>query len=281
VDADLQQFLAFLQQQISRQAPHFPTVRFDKVLSFMGTTSLAGTQAAVGVCPVLGLEPAAGGKELRVRLQGPLPRLPVKGECLTVHLTAVEQYQGYQVKTRPLAAPDQLGALFQASGDELTVVGSQIFTVHHSPYTMKFFEQIPFEEVQQMVGGVRYALVAVGEHANLSPRFIFHHEARDGRPVLYHGDGLALKTYMNLKSNRNETRLVLDLDGLDGWQLEGVVEEFQPHQHPEAYDRICQGFTSGNWGKPSRTFRFTAERWWPIAPTGPAPKRSERPTTSR
>ena len=272
MDADLQKLLAFLQHQTAQQASHFPTVPFDKVLSFMGTTSLAGTHAAVAVCPVLGLEPAAGGKELRVKLRGPLPRLPQRGECLTVHLTNVDQYQGYQVKTRPLAAPDDLGALFQASGDELTVVGSQIFTVHHSPYTMKFFEQIPYEEVQLIVGSVPFALVAVGEQANLSPRFVFHHEVKDDRPVLYHGDGLALKTYMNLKSNRSETRLVLDLDGFAGWRLEGVVEEFQPHQHPEAYDKICQGFTAGNWGKPSRTFRLAAERWQAISPTGPAVK---------
>ncbi|HET9599190.1 MAG TPA: hypothetical protein VFP65_26690 [Anaeromyxobacteraceae bacterium] len=276
MDADLQKFVEFLEQQTARQAPHFPSVRFDKVLSFMGTTSQPGQHAAVAVTPVLGLDPAAAGRELRVRLRGPLPRLPARGECVTVHLTNVEQYQGYQVKTRPLATTESVGDLFEASGPELAVAGAHIFTVHLSPYTMKFFEQIPYEEVQLLVGGVRYALVAVGQGANLSPRFIFHHEVRNGRPVLYHGDGLALKTYMNLKSNRSETRLVLDLEGFDGWRLEGTVEEFQPHQHPEAYEKICGGFNAGSWGKPSRTFRFTAERWTPIAPTAPAGQRPSR-----
>ena len=271
MEADPKELLAFLQEQRAKQAPHFPTVVFEKVLSFMGTTSLAGTHAAVAVCPALGLEPV-GEKELKVLLRGPLPRLPTRGECLSVHLTHVERYQGFQVKTSPIVAGD-VSALYETRGDELSVHGRQIFTVHHSPYTMKFFEQIPFEEVRETVGGVRFALVAVGEQANLSPRFIFHADIQQGRLVLYHGDGLALKTYMNLKTNRHETRLVLDLDDFSGYALRGMVEEFQPHQHPEAYEKICQGFSAGSWGKPSRAFRFTAESWERIAPTGPAVKK--------
>jgi hypothetical protein len=270
LDADLHPILEFLAQQRTRHAAHFPAVQAEQVLSFMGTTSAPGTHATVAVCPIASMEPVSGGKELRVRVRGPLPRLPATGECLTVHVTHVEQYQGYQVKTRPLASPEAADDLYERAGDDLIVKGSHIFTVHHSPYTMKFFEQIPYEEVQQIVGGVRFALLAVGEQANLSPRFVFHHEVKNGRLVLYHGDGLALKTYMNLKLNRNETRLVLDLDDFSGYQLRGTVEEFQPHQQPEAYERICRGFTAGNWGKPSRTFRFTADSWQRIAPTGPA-----------
>ena len=274
MEADLRQLLEFLDGQKERQASHFPTVKYDKVLSFMGTTSLAGTHAAVAVCPIRSLEPVAGGKELRVHLRGPLPRLPGRGECLTVHITNVEQYQGYQVKSKTLLSPEGTPSLYDMAGDAVIVNGSQIFTVHHSPYTMKFFEQIPFEEVQEIVGRVRFALVGVGEQANISPRFIFHHEVRLGRVVLYHGDGLALKTYMNLKSNRQETRLVLDLDDFSGYVLRGTIEEFQPHQNPEAYERICQGFTAGSWGKPSRTFRFVADTWERIAPTGPAIRRA-------
>jgi len=269
VEADLQKLLHFLEEQKAKQAPHFPTVQFDKVLSFMGTTSLAGTYAAMAICPIRSLAPEAGAQELRIHLGGPLPRPPGRGECITVHLTNVDQYQGYQVKTRSLASADASSSLYEVRGDELVVKGSQIFTVHHSPYTMKFFEQIPFEEVRQMVGGCEYALVGVGETANISPRFVFHAETRLGRVVLYHGDGLALKTYMNLKSNRQESRLVIDLDDFSGYLLRGSVEEFQPHHNPEAYERICQGFTAGNWGKPSRTFRLVADTWERIAPTGP------------
>jgi hypothetical protein len=275
VEPELRKLIDFLEEQKVRQAAHFPTVKYDKVLSYMGTTSLAGTHAAVGVLPLLSLEPSAGGRELSVTLRGPLPRLPTRGECLTVHLTNVGQYQGFQVKTRPLASLDALDALYttRPSGD-VVVSGAQIFTVHHSPYTMKFFEQIPFEEVRETVGGVRYALVGVGEQANISPRFIFHSETRLGRVMLYHGDGLALKTYMNLRSNRQETRLILDLDDFSGYLLRGTLEEFQPQQNAEAYERVCQGFAAGGWGKPSRTFKFAADAWERIAPTAAAPQRT-------
>jgi hypothetical protein len=163
--------------------------------------------------------------------------------------------------------------LVASTANGLVVKGAQIYTVHHSPYTLQFFENVPFEEVADTLAGLGHALVAVGENANLSPRFIFHHEVKDGKAMLFHGDGLALKTYMNVRVNRNETRLVLDLDDYSGWALRGAVEEFAPHQHPEAYERICRGFTAGNWGKPSRTFRFAADTWERIKPTGPARQR--------
>jgi hypothetical protein len=265
VDAQLQSLVSFLDEQRARQAAHFPTVKYDKVLTFMGTTSLAGTHAAVGVNRVVRLE-AAGHQELRVHLGGSLPRLPTRGECVAVHITNVDQFQGFQIKSRALAAPENMGDLLEPREGGTLVRGSQIYTVHHSPYTMKFFERIPHEEVLQTVGSIPFALVAVGETANLSPRFVFHHEVKLGRVVLFHGDGLALKTYMNLKSNRQESRLALDLDTRTGFVLQGTVEEFQPHQHPEAYDKICRGFAAGSWGKPSRVFRFVADAWQPIEP---------------
>jgi hypothetical protein len=268
--SDLQTLLQFIDQQRAKQAPHFPTVKFDKVLSFMGTTSQPGTHAAISVIPVAKLEPGGTSSELAVHLRGPLPRPVDKGECITVHITKVEQYQGFQIKSKALAGPGAEAVLYEQKGpDSLVVRGHQIFTVHHSPYTMKFFEQIPYEEVQQIIGGVKVALVGVGEQANISPRFIFHHETKLDRVILYHGDGLALKTYMNLKANRQETRLVLDLDTYEGYALRGTVEEFAPHQNPEAYDKICQGFTAGNWGRPSRVFRYVADQWTPIAPHRP------------
>jgi hypothetical protein len=269
LSSDLQSFLSFLKEQKAKQAPHFPSVKYDKVLSFMGTTSLAGSYNAVSVNRLLSLEPAPIGHELRIRIAGPLPRRPQKGECVTVHITRVEQYQGYQVKTKALAAAGSEGELLEdAPGGGLTVRGANIFTVHHSPYTLRFFEHVPFEELQDTVGGVGYALVGLGETANISPRFIFHHEVKDGRPVLFHGDGLALKTYMNLKANKHETRLVLDLDDFHGYLLRGTVDEFAPHQHPEAYEKVCKGFSAGSWGKPSRVFRFVAETIEKIAPVG-------------
>jgi hypothetical protein len=266
VEANLRPLLAFLDEQRARQAPHFPTVKYEKVLTFMGTTSLAGSHASVSVHPMLRLEPG-GEQELRVHLAGALPRPLAAGECVSVHITHVDRFQGYQIKTRALAAGGDPGELVESRPGELVVRGSQTYTVHHSPYTMKFFERIPFEEVLRAVGAIPFALVAMGETANLSPRFVYHHEVKLGRLALFHGDGLALKTYLNLRSNRQETRLALDLDNWTGFALKGTDEEFQPYQHPEAYERICQGFAAGNWGKPSRVFRFVADSWQPLAPS--------------
>ncbi len=267
MSSDPRSFLAFLEEQKARHARHFPALKAEMALAFMGTTSRAGTFAT---CSVHGLRRIARGpsaSELRIQLAGALPRSPRQGECVTVHLTRVERYQGYQVKTRALGPGAGETELIEVGPDGLLVKGAQIYTVHHSPYTLQFFESVPFEDLEETLAGLRHALVAIGETANLSPRFVFHHEVKDGKVLLFHGDGLALKTYMNVRQNRNETRLVLDLDDFSGWSLLGSVEEFAPHQHPEAYERICQGFQAGSWGKPSRVFRFAPETFERIAPT--------------
>jgi hypothetical protein len=266
VSSDLESFLAFLEEQRAKQAPRFPGHSVAKVLAFMGTTSLPGSFAACSVNRLVRLERGATPQGLRIVLSGGLPRPPRPGECVSVHMTRVERYQGYQVKTRALAAGVPETDLLEATPEGLLVKGAQIYTVHHSPYTLRFFENVPFEDVAETVASLPCALVAVGESANLSPRFVFHHEVKDGRLLLFHGDGLALKTYMNVRVNRNETRLVLDLDDCSGFALRGTVEEFAPHQHPEAYERICQGFTAGRWGKPSRVFRFAPESFERIGP---------------
>ncbi|BDG07102.1 hypothetical protein [Anaeromyxobacter paludicola] len=268
--SDLQSVVDFLEEQKRKQVPHFSTVPFDKVLSFMGTTSQPNTYAAVSVHPIVRLEPGASATEMTVELRGALPRPPEPWQCLTVHVTNVSQYQGFQVKTRGNDPGTPASALYEQTPEgHLRVKGSQIFTVHHSPYTMKFFEQIPYDEVQETVGGVRAALVGVGVQANISPRFIYHWELRDGRLQLFHGDGLALKTYMNLKANKRETRTILDLDDYTGLQVRGVVEEFAPHQNPAAFEKISKGFSAGNWGKPSRVFRLDVESVTRIAPAAP------------
>ncbi len=266
MSSDPRTFLEFLQRLRPKHAARFPALQTEQVLAFMGTTSLAGTFASCSVHPLRGIARGPSAQELRITLGGALPRPPAGGECVTVHLTRVERYQGYQVKTRALTAGASETELFETGAAGLTVKGSQIYTVHHSPYTLQFFESVPYEEVEETLAGLGHALVAVGETANLSPRFIFHHEVRDGKVLLFHGDGLALKTYMNLRQNRGETRLVLDLDDFKGFALRGQVEEFAPHQHPEAYERICHGFQAGGWGKPSRVFRFAPESFEPIAP---------------
>lgn len=257
---DLQSVVDFLEEQKVRQAPWFSTVQYEKVLSFMGTTAQPGSYAEVSVHPLVRLDADGQGSQLTVELRGDLPRPPEPQQCLTVHVTNVSQYQGFQIKTRNAEPGEPLSALFEkTAAGNLRVKGAQIFTVHHSPYTMKFFEQIPYDEVLDTVGGVRAALVGVGVQANISPRFIYHWELRDGRLALYHGDGLALKTYMNLKVNKRETRVILDLERYAGFQVRGVVEEFSPHQNPTAFEKISGGFSAGNWGKPSRVFRLQVE----------------------
>jgi len=265
VSSELERFLEFFEGQKPRHAGHFPTVRAEKVLSFMGTTGRAGTWARVSVHRLAGVDAGPTARELDVRLLGELPLRPLAGECLSVHLTRLAQYQGYQVKTRALGAEGE-GALLEQGDGRLLVKGSQIYTVHHSPYTLKFFESIPVDEVRDLTSGLSHALVAVGPVANLSPRFVFHHEVRDGRLRLFHGDGLALKTYMNLRVNRQETRVVLDLDEYRGWVLRGTVEEFAPAAHPVAYEKIVAGFAAGDWSRPSRAFVFVADSLEPIAP---------------
>jgi hypothetical protein len=267
VSSELQSFLAFLEEQKARQASHFPGLKVPKVLSFMGTTSLPGSYAACSVHRLRAIARGPSAREMRIVLGGALARPPGRGECVTVHMTRVERYQGYQVKTRPLGA-SETELVEPSAGGGLVVKGAQIFTVHHSPYTLKFFDSVPFEEVEDTVAGLKCALAAVGETANLSPRFVFHHEVKDGKVLLFHGDGLALKTYMNVRSNPLETRLVLDLDDFTGFALRGTVEEFAPHQHPEAFERICQGFQAGGWGKPSRVFRFSPDEYETIGPRG-------------
>ncbi len=266
MSSDPRSFLEFFQRLHAKHATRFPALRAEQVLAFMGTTSLAGTFASCSIHPLRSMARGPSAQELRIALGGTLPRPPAPGECVTVHLTRVERYQGYQVKTRALLPNTSVAELVEAAPGGIAVKGTQIYTVHHSPYTLQFFESVPYEEVEETLAGLGYALVAVGATANLSPRFVFHHEVRDGQVLLFHGDGLALKTYMNLRQNRSETRLVLDLDDFTGFALRGTVEEFAPHQHPEAYERICHGFQAGGWGKPSRVFRFAPESFEPIAP---------------
>lgn len=266
MSSDLESFVEFLRQQKTKQAPHFPGFGFPAVLSFMATTSLGGSFADCSVNALRAVERGPSERDLRIAIAGPIARLPGRGECVTVHLTRIERYQGYQVKTRALAPGAPPTEAVETAPGGVVVKGEQIYTVHHSPYTLKFFESVPYEEVEELARGLACAIVAVGQTANVSPRFVFHEEVKDGRIALFHGDGLALKTYMNLRANRNETRLVLDLDECSGWLLRGSVDEFAPHQFPEAYERICQGFTAGSWGRPSRVFRFVPDTLRRIQP---------------
>lgn len=268
MSSQLESFVEFLETQRRLHGPRFPEVRAEKVLCFMGTSSLAGSFPSVSLHRVGGVDPTETPGELQVRLFGRLPRGPKPGECLSALLTRLEQYRGFQVKTLPLAEGYAEAALLTVDGELFTVNGRRIYTVHHSPYTLSFFEEIPVDEVREVAAGFPFALVAVAETANLSPRFVFHHEVRDGRVALFHGDGLALKTAMNLRTNARETRVVLDLATPGGWQLRGTVEAVRELDYPVAWEKVHAGFASGGWGRPSKVYRFVADELEPIAQAG-------------
>ena len=276
MDAPLRQLLDFIDAQRPLHARHFPALETQLLLGFMCTTRRPGTHAAVAVCPLRRLEPGQAAPELLVRLRGPLPRAPLQGECVTVHLTRLEQYQGYQVKTAPLGAPSaaSVAELAEERGGELTVKGRQTFTVHHSPFTMRFFEEIPHAEVQETVGGERFALVAVGERANISPRFVWHIEPE--------GDGLAL--YPRRRPRPEDVHQPAleragdaaparprDLLGLRaaGRHRGGVARRL----HPQAWSR-CRPASRPATGAARRACSASAPSGGePIAPTGPALER--------
>ena len=58
---------------------------------------------AFGVVRVSALEPGDAPHKLNVRIRGSLPRLPMPGECVTLHLARYEKFRGFQVKSAALA----------------------------------------------------------------------------------------------------------------------------------------------------------------------------------
>ncbi|HET9552421.1 MAG TPA: hypothetical protein VFP50_05590 [Anaeromyxobacteraceae bacterium] len=254
--------VAFIQGQLPRQQHFFGSKAADKVLAFVASTALPGTIPSVSAHRLLGLERGQGASELLVRLAGALPRSPGAGEAASVCL--FNQYVGYQVKTRL----DGRGAAVEPAGGGTLVRGAHVYTLHHSPFMMTAFERIPVDEVLGAVGQVPHALVGVGAQVNLSPRFNWHTEVRAGRLLLFHGDGLPLKTYLNLKSNPRVVRALVDPTTFRGFLLEGQVDELPPQAEPVAYEAVCQGFAAGGWGRPARVFRFTTSAIRPLAPEG-------------
>jgi len=245
---------AFIEDQRPKQQKFFGAPAPDKVLAHVASTSASGSFASVSAHRLLGLARGHSAAELVARLSGALPRRPGAGEVASVCL--FNQFVGYQLKTRLGGT----GATIEQADGTTTIHGGHVYTLHHSPFMMTAFERIPLEEVLGSVGSAPFALVGVGTQVNLSPRFNWHTEARDGKLVLFHGDGLPLKTYLNLKSNPSVVRILIDPTTFTGYVLEGVVEEFVAAQEPVAHRAICAGFAAGGWGRPARTFRYTATR---------------------
>jgi hypothetical protein len=264
--AQLNDAVALLGRLSSEHSQTFPKPAVPKVLSFTATTSRPDSTPAVAVRTLEKLEAEPSGRELRVTLRGALPRMPARGEGITLCLADLPRFRGYQVKTVALPVAGFEAQLLEARGEQTMVRGRLVYTIHHGPNEMVLFERIPFDEVSKDLGDVRYAVVAIGEQANLSPRFVFHHEVRAGKLLLFHGDGYPKKTYLNIQKNALETRVVLDLRTMSGLAISGRVEELAPGEEASAVARVAEGFAAGGWGKPLRYYRFAAERFEAVAP---------------
>ena len=79
MSSEQEDVLAFLVEQRVRQSHLFPTVKQEKVLSFMATTSRPGTFGAVSIHRVQALEAGPTPRDLRVELAGPLGSAPASG----------------------------------------------------------------------------------------------------------------------------------------------------------------------------------------------------------
>jgi hypothetical protein len=263
---DVDGMLRFMRAQADDHRHRLPPVGVSKTLAFLGTTNAPSTRLLVSAHEVIRVERSPDQKELRVRLRGRLGRPLAPRESVTVLLVDLPTYRGYQIKTHQALGTGGGARLVEDAHGEILVHGRLVYTVHHGPNELTVFEKIPFEDVEADVGAVRYALVGIGERSNLSPRFVFHWEVRDGRPCMFHGDGYAHKTYVNLQINRQETRVVVDLDSYSGYAFGGMTNELIPGSEPMAVSKTHEGFAASGWGSPERTFEFSADQWRPIAP---------------
>jgi len=262
MSVSVDEVLDFIRAQRPLQQRFFGAREPDKVLSYLGSSATPGLSVSVSAHRLIALGRGPRPSELVATLAGDPPRLPGAGELATACL--FNQYVGYQLKTDPAAE----GRGLTCSGDATTVLGDRVYTLHHSPFMMTAFERVPVDQVLASVGSVPFALLGVATQANLSPRFDWHAEKRDGRLVTFHGDGLPLKTWLNLTSNRLVTRALIDPATFIGFQATGLLEEYQPEEEPAAWEATCRGFAAGGWGRPARACRFVADWIERLAPTG-------------
>jgi hypothetical protein len=146
------------------------------------------------------------------------------------------------------------------------VLAPQVFTINQGPQSANFFEKIPHADVAATAAKAGHALVAVGEQANVTPRWIMHHEVRDGALELFQGDAFWSKTYLNVRRNPREARLVVDLETGVGFALEGRVVEFPREDQPVAAGKIAVMFEGAGIRKIARMTRLRVERTRRIRP---------------
>jgi hypothetical protein len=252
--------VAFLERQRQVQSPSFSASQGQYVLSFLGTTSARGITAAMSVHELVGFTGGAAGSPYRLELRGALAREPFAGEAVTVSITDWERFRGYQLKTEAAVGDGDLGLCLRPAPDRVALQAAQVFTVHHTPNTVHMFETIPVEDVVETARVARWAVAGVGPTANISPRFVITFEVTDGTLSLFHGDGAANKTWMNLQQNNAASRVVFDRTDGRGLLFEGPCEEVAPGDAPGAYQELRRHYGRLGYGPPTRVYRQRVDR---------------------
>jgi len=255
--------MRFCDDLLPRQVPWAP---LPSLLTFLATTGRAGVYPEAALARVLDLEPGDAPTDVNVRLEAALPRPLAPGECVTLSVNRYEQYRGFQLKTAPCwTGGEGPGGRGSPGPGELHLRTRQTYTTHHGPYEFNFFERVPFEEVKETIGTVTHGLIAIGPQVNVSPRFVWHREVRGGSVATFHGDGVTMKTYCNLRVNPASVRVIFDFEKLFGYALYGHTEEVDPAAEPVAYRDISAGFAALGFGKPNKLFRHLSNRIIPIS----------------
>ncbi|MGB8931624.1 MAG: hypothetical protein WCC48_10300 [Anaeromyxobacteraceae bacterium] len=262
----LDEALALLAAQKTSQSAILPQFGADKILSFMATTFAPGALPAVAIRRIASIIPGSNGAQVELELQGALPRPPDRGECIAVAATAVRDFRGFQMKSHILVDPAFAARLHGAGTAGALVHAAHTFTIQQGPKSADFFEKVPLDELTATVKQAGYALVAVGEQANISPRWILHHELRDGALELYSGDAFWSKTWLNVRRNPREIRLVLDPETGVGFAMEGGSSEVTVETHPIAAGKIQGMFARLGVKNLPRMARLRVERITPVGP---------------
>ena len=244
---------AFLEEQLTRQAPLFAASQGELVLSFVGTSNTRGLAPSLSVHGLSKIAPIAGGAGLEVELTGAAPREPDSGECVTISITDWPKFRGYQLKTPAASGPVRL--LERRRDDRVGLHASQVFTVHHSPNELHMFETIPFGEVLETAEVVPTVVVGIGRMANISPRFILGWEVQDGVLALIHGDGHRNKTWMNLQQNAVTSRVVFDRARGAGLSFEGPCQVIGESDAPGIFGALVGRYERIGYGPPARVYR--------------------------
>lgn len=133
---------------------------------------------------------------------------------------------------------------------------AHVFTVRAEPSAASFFEKIPLEELQAIASAVRFAWVAVGVDANVSPRFVYGWEATPGGVTLFHGDAFHNKTFYNVRRNPHARQIVADLRGQRGYALETRFDQADVERDRGTIERISSCFAAAGF-RAHRVYRST------------------------